>query len=75
MGHTQLPSDEGLPFVDPPQQHIAEVEGPNPVVNFFKTDAVLLQRGRQVEQPSLEANGARIGDALHQEVARVLEGG
>ena len=29
MGHPQLPSYECLPFVDPPQQHGAEEDGPD----------------------------------------------
>src|SRR2546425_3120568 len=73
MGHPQLPSYECLPFVDPPQQHVAEEDGPDPVVDFFQTDTMLLESGRQVQQPSLETNGARVGGALREEVARILE--
>ena len=68
-----MPSYECPPFADPAQQHVAEEDGPDPVVDFFKTDTVLLEGGRQVQQPSLEANGARVGDALREEVAWILE--
>lgn len=34
---------------------------------------MLAQGRRQVQQPGLEADGARIGDPLHDEVVRVLQ--
>ena len=75
MGNTQLPFHHRLPFVDPPQQHVAEVQRPNAIGDFLKADAMGLQSGRQVQQPGLEANGAGVGDALHEEMAGIFERG
>ena len=49
MGDTQLPFHQRLSFIDPPEQHITEVEGPDAVVDFFEADPMRLQRGRQVD--------------------------
>ena len=57
MGNTQLPLHQRLSFIDPPEQHVAEVEGPDAVVDFFEADAVLPEGRREVEQPRLEPDG------------------
>jgi len=75
MGDTQLPFDQRLPFVDPSQEYVAEVERPNAVIDLFEADAMLLERGREIEQPGLEANGAGVGDPLHEEVPGIFERG
>ena len=61
MGHSQLPSDECLPFVDPPQQHVAEEDGPDAIVDLVEADAVLLQRRRHIQQAGFETDGASVG--------------
>ena len=75
MGDPQLPFAERVPFVDSAQEYVAEIERPDPVINLFEADAMLLERGRQIEQPGLESDRARVGDALHEKVAGVLEHG
>src|SRR5436853_579988 len=63
-----------VPFVEPPQQHPTEIDGPDAVVHFFEADGVLLERLGHKEQPLLEPERPRVGDALHQEVSRILAG-
>ena len=43
MGNIQLPSHECPSFVDSTQQDIAEMKGPDAVVDLLKADAMLLQ--------------------------------
>jgi hypothetical protein len=45
MGNTQLPFDQRSSFINPAQEHIAEVQRPDPVIHFFEADSVLAQRG------------------------------
>ena len=75
MGNTQLPFHQRFAFVDPAQEGVAEVERPAAVGDFLKTDPMCPQGGRQVQQPGLEANGAGIGHALHDEMVWIFEGG
>ena len=74
MGNTQLPFRERLSFVKPAQEHVAEVERPDAVVDFGEPDAVLAQGRRKIEQPRLEANGPGVRDPLHDEVPRIRQG-
>ena len=75
MGNTQLPFDKRLPFVNSSEQHVAEIEGPDPVLDFFQRNAVLSQGRREIEQPCLEPNRAGVGDAFHDVMGRILEWG
>jgi hypothetical protein len=49
------------------------VNGPDAVVDLLEADGVLLRRVGQEEQVRPEADGAGVGDALHDEVAGVLD--
>jgi hypothetical protein len=75
MGNTQLPFHQCRSFINPSQQHVAEVERPDPIIDLFEADAMLAKRGREVQQLGLEANGTGVGDALHDEVVGVFERG
>ena len=75
MGNTQLSAYQRFPFVDAPQEHVAEEDGPDPIVDLFEADAMLPQRRGQIEQAGLEAHSAGIGHALHQKMVRILERG
>jgi len=73
MGNSsQLRPDDVVAFVDTAQEHAAEVNGPDTVVDLLEADGVLLQRVGQEEQALPEADGAGVGDAFHDEVAGVL---
>src|SRR5262245_48944985 len=62
-----------ISFVDPAEQNLAEVNGPDPVVDLLEPDWVLLERVGKKEQPLPQAEGAGVGDALDEKVPRVLD--
>jgi hypothetical protein len=43
MGNTQLSFHQRFSFISPSQEHVAEGEGPDPVVHLFEADALLPQ--------------------------------
>ena len=60
MGDTVLlGSDDVVAFVDAAQQHVAEVNRPDPVVDLLEADGVLLERVGEEQQALPEADGAR----------------
>ena len=74
MGDTfSLGLDDVVPLVDPSQQHVTEVNRPDPVGDLFKPDGVLLERVGEEQQPLPQTDGAGVGDALHNEVPGVLD--
>jgi hypothetical protein len=74
MGNTQLPFHQRPSFINPAQEHVAEVERPDAVVDFVEPDAVLAQGGGEVEEPRLESNGPGVRDPLDDEVSGILQG-
>ena len=54
MGNTQLPFHQRFSFVDPAQEHVAEVQGPDAVGDFLEANAMGFQGRGQVQQPGLE---------------------
>jgi hypothetical protein len=54
---------------------MAEVNGPDPVVGLLEADRVLLQRVGEEEPPLLQSKRARVGDALDEEMAGILDRG
>ena len=76
MGDTgRLRPDDVVPFVDPSQQDAAEVDRPDAVVHLLKADGVLLQRVGDEEQFLLEPERPGVRDALHDEMAGILDRG
>src|SRR5688572_21995784 len=67
-----LGPDDVIAFVDAPEQHVAEVNRPDAVVDLLEADRVLLERVGEEEQSLLQANRAGVGDALDEEVPGVL---
>ena len=59
-----LGANDGVPFIDPAQEYVTEVQPPNPVVDFFQADPVLFEGVGEKEQPLLEADRPGIGDPL-----------
>ena len=55
------------------EQDRAEVNRPDPIVDFFETDGVVVERIGEVQQPGLKTNRAGISDAFDEEVARIVE--
>jgi len=62
-----------IPFIESCEQHLAEVNRPDPIVDLFEPDVVGVERGGEIQQAGLEADRAGIRHALHQKVARVFE--
>src|SRR4029453_8360900 len=56
------------------EQDLAEVNGPDAIVDFLEADGMLLQRIGEEEQPFRQTDGARVRHALDQEVAGILDG-
>jgi hypothetical protein len=65
--------DDHVAFVDLPEQDRSKVDGPESVVGFFQADELLFEGVGDEEQFVFEPEGAGVGDALDQEVARILE--
>ena len=72
---SRLGSDDVVAFVDASEQDVAKVNGPDPIVDLLEADRMLLQCVGQREQPLLEANRARVGDPLDEEVTRIFDRG
>ena len=60
---SQRGPDDVVAFVHTPEQDVAEVKGPDPVV-VLEADGVVLQRIGEEEQPRLQSDGARVRRAL-----------
>lgn len=65
--------DDHVAFVNLPEENGSEVDGPDPVGGFVQTDVMLFERIGDEEQFVFEPEGAGVGHALHDEVARILE--
>jgi hypothetical protein len=74
MGDSSLlRPDDVVAFIDAAEQDVAEVNRPNPIVDFLEAHGMLLQGVGEKEQPLLQANGARVGDTLDEKVAGVFD--
>ena len=60
---SQLGPDDVVAFVDASEQDVAEVNGPDPIVDFLETDWMLLQGVGDEEQPVLQPNRPRLKQA------------
>ena len=75
MGNTLgLPADDKVALIARREEHGVEVDRPHAVVGFLQTDVLIHERVRDVEQPLLKAERARLGHAFHEEMAPVLWG-
>src|SRR5262245_13795655 len=74
MGYTWSGPDDVVAFVDPSQEHVAEVNRPDPVGDLLEADRVLLQGMGDEQPPRFQANGAGVGDPLHDEVPGIFDG-
>ena len=67
-------ADDVVAFIDAGEEDVAEVDGPDPIVDFLEADNLLLERVRDEEQARLEPDRPRVGHALGNVMPRVLEG-
>src|SRR5215510_13458532 len=74
MGYTWSGPDDVVAFVDPSQEPVAEVNRPDPVGDLLEADRVLLQGMGDEQPPRFQANGAGVGDPLHDEVPGIFDG-
>jgi hypothetical protein len=72
---SRLGPDDVVALVDASEQDLAKVNGPDPVADLLEADGMLLQGVGEEKEPLLQANGARVGDALDEEVAEILDWG
>ena len=63
MGDRWLGPDDVVPFVDSAEEHVAEVDRPDAVVDLLESDWVLFQRIGDEEQTLPQADGAGVGSA------------
>jgi hypothetical protein len=70
MGNTQLPSNERLPLIDPPQSHLAEEDGPDTIVDRSGKGSHRHFVHPQVAKP-ITISGALGDDAKHYQVRAV----
>ena len=79
MGNTLMCPDSGtdspLSFVEPSEQRVVVVDGPDAVVDLFETDVVALERIAEELLLELQPEGAVVADTADQEVTRVLRRG
>src|SRR6266404_4711743 len=75
MGDRWLGPDDVVTFVHSPRKDTAEVNRPDAVSDLLEPDRVLLERIGDEQQPLLQADGARVSDALDEEVPGILDGG
>ena len=66
-------ANDEVPFIDPSQQDPTEMNRPDAVVDLLEADGVLLQRVGDEEQAFLEPKRPRVRDALHDEMAGILD--
>jgi len=68
-----LASNGGVTFVESGDEHLAEVDRPDAVVDLLEPDGVRRQGVGDEKQARLDAEGAGRGDARDEEVARILD--
>jgi len=72
-GNTGSVPDDHVAFVDLPEQDHAEGDGPDPVGGFVQANELLFEGVGKKKQLVFQPERAGVGDALDEEVARVLE--
>ena len=64
---------EDVAFIDAGEEDVAEVDGPDPIVDLVEADNLLLERVRDEEQALFESDGPRVRHPLGNVMARVLD--
>lgn len=72
-GDTGIPADDVVPFVDPAQQDLAEVDRPDAIGGLLKADGELLEGLGNEHKPLPDPDCPGVGDALEDEVAGTLD--
>lgn len=65
--------DDVVALIDARQENVAEVDGPQPIIDLLEAADVLLQRVREEQQALREPDRPRIRHAFGNLVARVLD--
>jgi len=66
-------AEDRVAFVDPREEDVAEVDGPDPISDFLEAEDVLLERVRDEEQALLEPDRPRVRHPFGKVMARVLD--
>ena len=72
---TESFADDIVALIEAREQDRAEVNQPDPVVDFFETDGVIVERIGEIPHPGLKTNRAGIIDAFDEKVARIVQRG
>ena len=70
---SQLGPDDVVAFIDASEQDVAEMNGPDSVIDLLEPHRVLLQRIGEKEQTLFEPDGSGVGHALDEKVAGILD--
>ena len=68
-------ADDIVALIEAREQDRAEVNRPNPVVDFFETDVAIVERIGEIQHPGLNANRAGIADPFDEKLARTVRRG
>lgn len=68
-----LATNHVVALVEASEQDLAEVDRPDAIVDFLEPDVMLLEGVGDEQQAVFEAEGARVGDALDEEVSWILQ--
>jgi hypothetical protein len=66
-------AEDVVTFIDPGQEDVAEVDGPDAIVDFLEAEDMLLERVRDKDQALLESDRSRVRHPLGNVMARVLD--
>ena len=69
-----LAPNDRVTFIEAREKDITKVDGTDAIVDFFEAAGVRCERVTDEEQPPLEPERAGVRDALHQEMAGILDG-
>ena len=72
---TESFADDIVALIEAREQDRAEVNRPDPLVDFFETDVAIVERIGEIQHPGLKTNRASISDAFDEEVARIFQRG
>ena len=66
-------ADDVVAFIDAGQEDVAEVDGPDAILDLLEAEDLLLERVRDEEQALLEPDRPRVRHSLGNVMARVLD--
>jgi hypothetical protein len=68
-----LAANDVVTFIEPGDQYLTKVDRPDAIADFLESDRVWREGVGDEEQSLLETKRPGVGDALHEEVPRILD--